>query len=83
MANYASSIRRIRRSEKSRVRNQQYRSRMKTAIKGVLASENKEDAMSRLKTTVSLLDKMAIKRIIHKNKASNQKSRLSLFVNNM
>lgn len=83
MANYASAIRRIRKSEKSRIRNKQYKSMMKTAIKSVLAAENKEEAQKLCKETTSLLDKLASKKIIHRNKAANQKSRLTLHVNNM
>ena len=83
MANYPSSIRRIRRNEKSRQRNRIYTSRMKTAIKGVLNAEDKEAAELKLKETVSLLDKLASKGIIHRNKAANQKSRLALHVNSL
>jgi len=80
MANYSSSIKRIRRSEKSRQRNQSYKSEIKTAIKSVLATESKEDAQKTLAQTYSLLDKLASKGIIHRNKAANQKSRLALHV---
>lgn len=83
MANYASSIRRIRRSEKSRQRNRHYMSMMKSAIKKVLSSKTKEDGEKLLPHTSSLLDKLASKRIIHRNKAANQKSRLTIFVNNL
>lgn len=83
MANYESAIRRIRRSEKSRIRNQHYRSKMKTAIKSVLSSDNKEEAQKRFTQTQSLLDKLASKGIIHKNKAANQKARLAAFVNSI
>ncbi len=83
MANYASSVRRIRRSEKSRQRNRHYMSMMKTAIKDVLSSKTMEDAEKLLPRTSSLLDKLASKRIIHRNKAANQKSRLTIFVNNL
>lgn len=54
---------------------------MRTAIKQVLACENKEDAEKLFTSTQSLLDKLAKKGIIHKNKAANQKARLALFVN--
>lgn len=83
MANYASSIRRIRRSEKSRLRNRSYKSTMKTAIKNVTSAKNKEEAEKALPRTISLLDKLASKGIIHRNKAANQKSRLVLYVNKM
>lgn len=83
MANYASSIRRIRRSKKSNSRNRPYKSLMKTAIKNVLAEESKETAEKELSKTVSILDKLVSKGIIHKNKAANQKSRLALYVNKL
>ncbi len=83
MANYASSVRRIRRSEKSRQRNRHYKSMLKSTIKDVISSKTKEDAEKILQRTSSLLDKLASKRIIHRNKAANQKSRLTIFVNNL
>ena len=77
MANYKSSILRIRKSEVARARNKHYKSRMRTAIKKVLATQDKANS------TQSLLDKLVSKGIIHKNKASNQKARLSRYVNSL
>ena len=83
MANYKSSIRRIRKNEKARVRNRDYSSRMKTAIKNVLNAGDKETAERRFKETVSMLDKLASKGLIHRNKAANQKSRLALYIDSL
>jgi len=83
MANYPSAVRRIRRSKKSQIRNKHYKSMMKTAIKNVLASTEKDDAEARYRQTTSLLDKLVTKGIIHRNKAANQKSRLASFVNSL
>ncbi|HHM01425.1 MAG TPA: 30S ribosomal protein S20 [Caldithrix abyssi] len=83
MAHHKSAIKRIRTSLKQRAYNRENRSRMRAAIKAVLKSENKEQALENLKTAYSLLDQMVKKNIIHKNKAANQKSRLSRFVNSM
>lgn len=83
MASHQSTIKRTRQSEKARIRNQHYKSTMKTAIKKVIATKDKELAQKELRYTVSLLDKMASKGIIHKNKAANQKSRLTKFVNSL
>lgn len=83
MANYASAIRRIRKSEKARQRNKHYKSMMKTAIKNVLAATDKDEAQKMFVQTASILDKLAVKGIIHRNKAANQKSRLAIFVNNL
>jgi small subunit ribosomal protein S20 len=78
-----SAVKRARKSKKERLHNKSYKSLMKTAIKKVLASPDKESAQKELVQAVSILDKLAAKKIIHKNKAANQKSRLTLFVNRM
>ena len=83
MANYASSVRRIRTSRRSNLYNSHYKSMMRTAVKKILSSPDKESAEKSLTSTVSLLDKLASKGIIHKNKAANQKSRLTLFVSKL
>ncbi len=56
---------------------------MKTAIRKVLSAEDKESALKQLSETTAILDKLAAKGIIHKNKAANQKSRLTLYVNGL
>jgi len=83
MANYPSSIRRIRTNERARQRNRNYRSEMRTAIKKVLSATDKEEAQKRYSETTALLDKLAVKGIIHRNKAANKKSQLARFVNNL
>ncbi len=83
MGNYLSTIKRARQNKKHRERNTHYKSLLKTAIKRVLSTTDKKTAEEALGKTVSLLDKLASKRIIHKNKAANQKSRLTLFVNKL
>jgi small subunit ribosomal protein S20 len=76
-----SAVKRARKSKAERLHNKNYKSLMKTAIKKVLASKDKEVAQKELLAAVSILDKLAAKKIIHRNKAANQKSRLTLFVN--
>ncbi len=83
MAHSKSAKKRIRQSEKARIHNRHYRSMMKTFIKRVLAAPDKTAAEAELRTTVALLDKLASKRIIHRNKAANQKSRLTRYVNQL
>ncbi len=78
-----SALKQARKSKKQRLHNKHYKSLMKTAIKKVLGSKDKESAQKDLVEAVSILDKLASKRIIHRNKAANQKSRLTLFVNRM
>ena len=81
MPQHASAERRVRLSETRRLRNISDRSRMKTAIKKVKTAEDKETASKELISTISLLDKLAAKGLIHKNKAANLKSKLSRKVN--
>jgi small subunit ribosomal protein S20 len=80
MAHHKSAIKRIGTNEISRENNRQYRSKLNRIIKAVVTSEKKEEAEPKLKEAVSLLDRLAVKGIIHRNKAANQKSRLTKFI---
>ena len=83
MAHHQSAIKRIRTSAKKRTVNRQKRSKLQTMIKSVRTAKNKKDAEVALTATLPILDKMASKNIIHKNKAANQKSKLTRFVNQL
>ena len=83
MPQHKSAVKRVRQNERRRQRNVQKRSRMKSAIKRVRTAPDKETASAELQTTVSVLDRMAVKGIIHKNKAANIKSKLTRAVNAM
>jgi small subunit ribosomal protein S20 len=77
---HASAIKAHRQSEQNRERNRQYRSRLRHALKSIRAAVDDKDltaAKSALKDTVSLIDRMASKGIIHRNAAGRYKSRLS------
>lgn len=80
MANIASAKKRARQSEKRRQHNVGYRSMLKSSIKKVNAaieSKDKEAANSALKAAIPVIDKMAGKGLIHKNKAARHKSQLN------
>ncbi len=81
MAHHKSALKRIKTSEQARLVNRRYVKSMRKIIKEVLAAETKEQATPLLNKSISVLDRLAIKGIIHKNKAANQKSRLTKFVN--
>jgi small subunit ribosomal protein S20 len=83
MAQHASAEKAARQTKTHRVRNAAYLSRMKTAIKRVKNEKDKAKASDALKKTVKLLDQLAAKKVIHKNKASNQKSALMKYVKNL
>lgn len=81
MAQHKSAEKRARAAQRRAARNQQWKSRMKNAIKRVRSLKDKEKAMAELRKTTKLLDQLAAKGVIHKNKAANNKSRLTRLVN--
>ncbi len=83
MSQNKSVQKRIRQAEKSRLRNKHYKSLMKTSIKKVRAALTSAEATPLFKKAVSVIDKVAGKGIIHKNNASNKKSKLSAYVTNL
>jgi len=83
MAHHKSALKRIRTAEKARLVNKAYTKQVKRSVKALLGMESKEEAQPQLQQTSSLLDRLARKGIIHKNKAANQKSRLTRFVNSL
>ena len=83
MANHKSSIKRIRQAETKRLRNRYYAKTARNAVRKLRAITVKEDAASLYVKVSSMLDKLAKKNVIHKNKASNLKSKLALHVNKL
>ena len=75
-----SALKANRQNVRRREHNRQMRSKLRTALKSIRASLDAKDldgAKSALKKTVSLVDKMAGKGIIHRNTAGRYKARLS------
>lgn len=80
MANIKSAKKRAIQAEKRRQHNASRRSMTRTCIKKIIAAVdagNKEEAQSAYAAAVPILDRMAAKGLIHKNKASRHKSRLN------
>jgi small subunit ribosomal protein S20 len=71
----------MRTSDEDRQANRATISTMKKSIKEIKAVTKKADADSKLQDVFSNIDKAAKKKIIHKNKAANMKSRLAKRVN--
>lgn len=80
MAQHKSAEKRARVSKRRADRNAQWKSRMRSAVKRLRASKEKDKALTELKKTVKLLDQLAAKGIIHRNKAANNKSQLTRLV---
>jgi small subunit ribosomal protein S20 len=83
MANHKSAEKRIRANEIKRVRNRYQNKTTRTAIKSLKAATVKSEAQELLKKVTGMIDKLAKKNIIHWKKASNQKSKLTRFVNKL
>ena len=83
MANHKSSIKRIRANAAKRLRNRYQAKTTRNAIKKLRLSTDKAEASTLLTRVISMLDHLAKKNVIHKNKASNNKSKLTKFVNNL
>ena len=79
MASHQSALKAHRQSLKRREHNRQFRARLRSALKSVRAAVAGKDAAAAkeaVNETVSLIDKMASKGIIHRNAAGRYKSRL-------
>jgi small subunit ribosomal protein S20 len=86
MANTKQAEKRARQSEKARAHNASLRTTLRTAIKKVkkaIAAGDKTTAQQVLRSSTSVIDSIADKRIIHKNKAARHKSRLSAAIKGM
>jgi small subunit ribosomal protein S20 len=80
VASHKSALKAHRQSLKHRDHNRQVRSRLRSALKNIRSAIDQNDlagAKSTLKQTVSLIDRMASKGIIHRNAAGRYKSRLA------
>ncbi|MBP9161383.1 MAG: 30S ribosomal protein S20 [Flavobacteriales bacterium] len=80
MANHKSSVKRIRQSESRNERNRYQHKTTRNAVRDIRASTEKKEAVELLPKVNSMLDKLAKRNIIHKNKAANLKSSLQLHV---
>jgi small subunit ribosomal protein S20 len=83
MANHQSSIKRIRQSEAKRVENKYFSRTARKAIKDLRKTTDKNTASEMLPKVSAMLDKLAKRNNIHKNKASNLKSSLAKHVNSL
>lgn len=86
MANTAQARKRARQNDAQRERNVAQRSEYRTAVKKVrkaILAGDKTAAQAAFQGSMSAMDSLADKRIVHKNKAARQKSRLSAAIKAM
>lgn len=74
MAHHKSALKRIRQSRKRRLYNRANKRLVKQAIRAVREAKTYEEAMQLVNKAYSILDKVAARGVIHKNKAANHKS---------
>ena len=83
MANHKSALKRIRQNEKRRLHNRYYARTMRKAVRKFKELTDKNEAGEKINALVSLIDKNAKRKIIHKNKAANLKSKLFRHLNSL
>ena len=81
MANHKATKKDVRQSAKRRDRNRYYGKTTRNAIRKLLATTDKAAATEELPKVISMIDKLAKRNVIHKNKASNIKSGIVKRVN--
>lgn len=80
MASHASALKAHRQNVKRRDHNRQFRSRLRSALRAIRTAVDTgtpDDVKDALRDTISLVDKMAGKGVIHRNAAARYKSRLA------
>jgi len=76
MANHSATKKDVRQASKRRERNRFYGKTARNAVRDLRAA-NTTDAAKKLPEVISMIDKLAKRGIIHKNKAANLKSKLT------
>jgi small subunit ribosomal protein S20 len=83
MANHKATKKDVRQASKRRERNRYYGKTTRNAIRDLRALNEKAAAGDKTPEVISMIDRLAKRGIIHKNKASNLKSKLSKRVNTL
>ncbi|MDE6049312.1 MAG: 30S ribosomal protein S20 [Paramuribaculum sp.] len=83
MANHKSSIKRIRQTESRRLRNRYYAKTARNAVRNLRKMTDAAAAAETFVKVTKMLDKLAAKKTISKNKASNLKSKLARHINKL
>ena len=81
MAYHQSAKKRIRQSENRRTKNRYYAKTTRNAVKNMHSATDKKAVTDETPKVISMIDKLAKKKIIHKNKAANLKSKLARHIN--
>lgn len=83
MANHKATQKDVRQATKRRERNKYYGKTTRNAIRDLKELKSQKEASGKLQDVASMIDKLAKRGIIHKNKAANLKSKLAVKVNKL
>ena len=83
MANHSATKKDVRQADKRRDRNKYYGKTTRNAIRDLRAVKEQKAAGEQMPDVASMIDKLAKKGVIHKNKAANLKSKLARKVNSL
>jgi small subunit ribosomal protein S20 len=83
MANHKSALKRIRSNKAKAERNRYYHKTARNAVRKLRATSTKKEAEEMLPVVCAMLDKLAKTNVIHKNKAANLKSSITVHVNKL
>jgi small subunit ribosomal protein S20 len=80
LANSKSAAKRARQNRRRQEQNRHQRSRLRTAIKKVVAAEDGDSATAAFRSASALLDRFGTRRLVHPNKVARKKSQLARIV---
>lgn len=83
MAHHKSALKRIRQNAKRKAHNAYYHKTTRNAVRKLRTTTDRKEAEGQVNAVFSMLDKLAKRNVIHKNKVANIKSSLQLHVNSL
>jgi len=83
MANHKSALKRVRQTETRNERNRYQHKTTRNAVRKIRALTDKKEAEKLVPEVTAMLDKLAKRSVIHKNKAANLKSSIRRHVNGL
>lgn len=83
MANHSATKKDVRQATKRRERNKYYGKTTRNAIRDLREIKDRKEAGEKMPLTVAMIDKLAQKGVVHKNKAANLKSKLAKRINKL
>lgn len=82
MPHHPSAEKRVRQDAKRRAHNRYYKVMMRNALKAVRTAETREDLVEKVRVATRVIDRLAVKGIVHKNFAANRKSQMARMIAN-